>query len=64
MNTKKTSIILMILGFSLAALCWIVIMAIRPSEGVQTLAWIGQALGIGIGSIGVGARVTANTLHK
>lgn len=56
MNNTNRPFILMIVGFSLAVLCWAIIMFAHPSEGVQALAWIGQALGIGLGSIGIGAR--------
>lgn len=63
MNTTKQPTMLIIIGFALAAICWATIMFADPSDGLEVVAWIGQAFGIGLGSVGIGMRAALGQKH-
>jgi hypothetical protein len=46
--------ILMVLGFGLAIVCFILMRQGNYSESINILLGVGKDLGIGIGSIGIG----------
>ncbi|MFC4147336.1 hypothetical protein ACFO0M_13860 [Micromonospora mangrovi] len=58
MARRKGSLVQVLVGFGLAAVAIIALLVGDLSEGAHTVALIVLALGIGVGSIGLGRTLT------
>ena len=58
MRQEKWPIVLMLCGFGVAAVCLGLLWFAHLSPSLQVVATIGESLAIGVGSIGLGGRIT------